>query len=86
MGTTPGTEPTPRTFKQKLLVWVWNAINASMGGAATGGLAILGGAAIGAASYTPRQILSNCLAGAGVALFMYIRSNRLPEMFDGEGN
>lgn len=82
--TGPAEPPIARTFKQKVLVWVWNLINAILGGAATAGGAVLTGSAMGAATFTPRQMWSTMLAGAAIATFNYVRTNRLPAMFEGE--
>ena len=86
MATIPGTSPTPRTFKQKLLVWIWNLINAIFGGVGVAGAAVVGGAATGAATFTPRQLGVVVVGGAIVATFNYLRTNRLPELFDGGGS
>lgn len=72
------------SFRQKLLVWIWNLINAVLGGAATAGGAILTGTAMGAATFTHRQVWSTMLAGAAIASFNYVRTNRLPAMFEGD--
>lgn len=86
MATTPGTTPAPRTFRQKLLVWIWNLVNAVLGGVGVAGTAVVGGAATGAATFTPRQLGVVVVGGAIVALFNYIRSNRLPDLFDGQSD
>lgn len=84
MATDSGQTQTPKTFKQNLLAWSWNALNALLGGAATAGAAALAGAMSSATPFTPRQIGSVVVAGGIVALFNYVRTNRLPAMFNGD--
>lgn len=82
--TEPGTSKAPKTFKQKILIWIWNFINAVLGGVGAAGAAVVGGAATGAATFTSRQLLVVVVGGALVSIFNYIRTNQLPELFDGD--
>lgn len=83
--TTTATQTGPRTFKQKVLVWLWNLVNAVMGGVATAGSTLFAGFVVGAATFTPRQLGCVLAAGGAIAAFNYVRTNRLPAMFEGEG-
>lgn len=85
MSTAPGTDPIPRTFKQRMLLWLWNAMNAVIGGMAGAGAGVGIGAITGAASFTNRQFWSMVCGSGIVALFNYIRSNRLPDLFVSQG-
>lgn len=86
MSTQPGTQPIPQTFKQRMLLWLWNLINAVIGGVAGAGAGIGVGAAVGATQFTTKQFWAMALGAGVVALFNYLRSNRLPDLFQGSSS
>lgn len=72
------------SFRHRLAVWVWDAVNAAIAGAVTTGGSIGFGAAFGAHDFSPRQLGSMALAGAASGVFMYIRQRRLPSIDEEE--
>jgi len=85
MSTSPGTAPIPKTFRQRMLIWLWNALNAFVNGFAGVGAADGLVKLSNAAPLTSRQFWSIAIATGVVGLFNYIRSNRLPDLFTTNG-
>ena len=68
------------TFKHRLVVWVWDLLNAFVSGIATGALSVLGGQAVGAVDFTGRQLAVVSVVGGLVSAANYVRQRRLPEI------
>lgn len=66
------------SFKRRLAVWLWDLFNAFLSGIATGLLSIVGGEAVGAVDFTPRQLLVVSIVGGVVSAANYVRNRRLP--------
>lgn len=66
------------TFKHRLLIYVWNLVNAIVSGMATAGASAAGGHMIGAMTFTWRQLTAVAVSGGALSAFNYVRENRLP--------
>lgn len=66
------------TFKHRLLVFLWNLVNAFVSGMASSGAAAGGGHLIGAMSFTWRQLVAVGVSGGAISAVNYLRTNRLP--------
>lgn len=69
-------------FKHRLLVYLWNLVNAIIGGVATAALAAAGGHVIGALTFTWRQLSMVAISGGALSAFNYVRDNKLPSIDD----
>jgi len=68
------------TFKHRLLVWLWNLLNAVVSGSAAAGGVIGIGKAAGAVTFTFRQLGAVAISCGIVAGMNYLRTNRLPSI------
>lgn len=68
------------SFRHRLKVWIWDLVNAFLSGIATGLLSVVGGEAVGAIDFSPRQLLVVSVVGGVISAANYIRQRRLPEI------
>lgn len=68
------------TFKRRLLVWLWDLVNAVVTGTATALGSVVTGEVIGSLDFSPRQLLAVALSGALFGAINYIRQRRLPAL------
>lgn len=68
----------PSTFNHRLLIFLWNLVNAFVSGMASSAAAAGGGHLIGASSFTWRQLVAVGVSGGAINAVNYLRNNRLP--------
>lgn len=62
--------------------WVYALCAAVIGGAATSVVSIVGGQMVGAATFTPRQLLTIAAVSAIVNAAMYLKQSPLPKVIE----
>lgn len=67
---------------KKVLLWMYSATAAAIGGVGTALSASLGGQMIGAVSFTPRQLWAVAIGGAVTAVASYLKTSPLPKIDD----
>ncbi len=67
---------------RNVLVWVYSALAAALGGIGTAVSAAVGGQVVGAMNFTPRQLAVVALSGAVCAVAAYLKNSPLPRLGD----
>ena len=62
--------------------WLYALVAAAIGGGATAVVSIAGGQAIGAATFTPRQLLAVAVVSAVVNVAMFLKQSPLPKVIE----
>ena len=62
--------------------WIYGLLSGIIGGAATSVVSIAGGQAIGAATFTPRQLLAVAVVSAVVNAAMFLKQSPLPKVIE----
>lgn len=79
------------SFRHRMAVWLWNALNAALSGVVGVFTTVVGTETVNAISpntvahFTPHQLLVTFIVGAGIGVANFVRQNGLPSLDTSDG-